>query len=1244
MPDLAEYYHGYIDRTEAEKRLKQYGIPNCYLLRLSRAARDNENWDTIYVLSYLSSDLVCYHFKLIPRLNCFQLGGRLFDCLEGCLSRYYVRDIMTGERLRHPVPPCTPPVEFHLQKLRAIQSFEPEDAHDRLGCAIGDRFLLVSEDPNSDWVLATSLKTRHSGYLPKCCVEKEYPKLIERLNYFHPDSSGLQPKELLKKAGPFSYLLRPCDSRPGQYTLLLYDGVRVRKYRLEMAEELPNMGDVDSKKDDDLLVAAQRRSSEPTNGSTHTSDSADSSVDMDGDKPTTQRRRSGDVPVPNSGVHVPVVPQYRTVTKVVYNKVPFPSVEAVVAAIEANPGPWHPDSQKNGHGANGDIPLVPDGNTVSSAEHHTRSPDETLHDAEVPVDFAEMDGTPRIFHPVLRELKPQPNPPSSAIYMALRYTRQLPSQHAALEIHGELSMFVSQRKKWRMYYAQLDRRQGILTLQDGEKHKTERFDLSKCDYYPVHCRMYDREHCFGLAFCGASPGDREELVFSVDPQLPSVALSGRLNGAPSNECDIYAYAGRPDDLVQPAPPADRLGRTRSGCDLSSNALDVPVTQHLNTSLNISSGNVTSPKTVFNRWVQSVRRYCRNTKLDASNEEDMTRRQTQLRCYRLLELKISCAKLVPSNLAKSRRDDPLYTVLLDGIEIARAYSGSAPVDIVFDEFPNGFKKVEILTREENKKKRSVTVDLELPQYTSDSSAGADRCHSVFNAEVRPIQSSICTVQERGSSQATIAYKELHVLPFTHYELFRQVIRNSLNSEVVPLCTYVYKHLSQETSKLTFVSSLLLVTTELKCHLRLMVSLLRNDITADNPSYSFRGNSLGAQILDLYSCAVCTDWRNQCFKRVREEAMNGPPLNTLSSSTTSLSSSSITPSGSSQSSALSSARPVGSGCLSRATATGRPYSLSTVTSPSNVEQSPSDNAPGSCFVPASQLRTKEQEWYSRLVAITVEDLVNYVRQFPLQVRWVYSELQAMHTDQKNNMLVCNLVFLRGLCPSLCPSRSSTSGPSNCNFLGISGLNSSSVTGGSGNMYEPSSLSLSSSSAQSSGGNSSASGTGLSDSSASSDALIVVAKTLLALVSPNVSSKVHSDNILTPEQFIAYRSKLLKEFRGPITSPLSATEVKQLEYLYETEAYRASTTSLSRQLAQLSSYFIDALSPVACPTNPGASQSRHFGNGGSSLLVSDYRCCETSPPPSCPSLFSVLHDLNQKTRQYLCSQTKQACLTRN
>ncbi|CAH8292490.1 unnamed protein product [Schistosoma turkestanicum] len=54
---------------------------------------------------------------------------------------------------------------------------------------------------------------------------------------------------------------------------------------------------------------------------------------------------------------------------------------------------------------------------------------------------------------------------------------------------------------------------------------------------------------------------------------------------------------------------------------------------------------------------------------------------------------------------------------------------------------------------------------------------------------------------------------------------------------------------------------------------------------------------------------------------------------------------------------------------------------------------------------------------------------------------------------------------------------------------------------------------------------------------------------------------------------RTRLLNEFRIPITSPLSPNELKQLDQLYETDARKASCKSLSREFAQLAYYLFDA-----------------------------------------------------------------------
>ncbi|KAA3676423.1 uncharacterized protein DEA37_0003187 [Paragonimus westermani] len=237
---------------------------------------------------------------------------------------------------------------------------------------------------------------------------------------------------------------------------------------------------------------------------------------------------------------------------------------------------------------------------------------------------------------------------------------------------------------------------------------------------------------------------------------------------------------------------------------------------------------------------------------------------------------------------------------------------------------------------------------------------------------------------------------------------QVIRTCLDSEFVPLCIYTWKNLQNELSnKPNFVSSLLLTTTELRCHLQLIVHLLESDIMPDNPNDSFRGNTLGTQILDHYCNIVCADWRYNCFKRVREDALNGLPLSCSSdSSTTSLQSANFYCAGDRPSVPLSTQRPSVPNTRSTPnTSTGRPHSLSAGASTNSTIFGATDVPPqtglsiATCHQSGSPSQQQqpiavpmlEQEWHSRLISIAIEDLTSHVNQFPLQVRWVYSELQ-------------------------------------------------------------------------------------------------------------------------------------------------------------------------------------------------------------------------------------------------------------
>lgn len=154
-------------------------------------------------------------------------------------------------------------------------------------------------------------------------------------------------------AGPFSYLLRPCDSRPGLYTLLLYDGVRVRKCRLELIvqSELIPQDDVTPTKKTNHDSNFDHRNSELLDEHTNefNNESLSCSSNNEDDKSDEFHRKSNKIFLTNKNLEDNhstnefinfnrnfQSPLYRTTTKILYSGTTFPNVEAVITAIESH--------------------------------------------------------------------------------------------------------------------------------------------------------------------------------------------------------------------------------------------------------------------------------------------------------------------------------------------------------------------------------------------------------------------------------------------------------------------------------------------------------------------------------------------------------------------------------------------------------------------------------------------------------------------------------------------------------------------------------------------------------------------------------------------------------------------------------------------------------------------------------------------------------------------------------------------
>ncbi|KAA3673833.1 uncharacterized protein DEA37_0006577 [Paragonimus westermani] len=389
-----------------------------------------------------------------------------------------------------------------------------------------------------------------------------------------------------------------------------------------------------------------RRSSEPIGSSTSRSDGTRGVITGQEHIPIIEvsRHRSGGAIVPGrqdsldppllSSQHpmVSVFPRYRTVTRVVYNGLPFPSVEAVVTAIVAHPGPWHPESPP-------DVD-PPNGATALLEENRSALPDfdEQIHSPHT--QNAEAPDSSSFVH----------NLHGSALYSPTR----------------------------KPFFRTGDTRRNI----------------------------YVRPFCFGLLLHGSSVGDREELVFSVDPPsspcsvcFPSTTSTTNNLGASnysaarpqhcSSPCDLdpSTYAGRLDDTD--ASPTTSLAHSSVSHQTFDPSVRLSPTQCIMGFGTDASGaacshrQVVSMDTIFTRWQRFIRLHCRNTRVDSANEENFDRRQTLLRCYRTLDVKVHNAKLLPANWCKSRRDESCFWLMIDGVEIARAYVGSSTVSILIE---------------------------------------------------------------------------------------------------------------------------------------------------------------------------------------------------------------------------------------------------------------------------------------------------------------------------------------------------------------------------------------------------------------------------------------------------------------------------------------------------------------------------------------------------------------------------------
>ncbi|TRY67220.1 hypothetical protein TCAL_09809 [Tigriopus californicus] len=225
-PDEKEWYHGRMDRHQSEDRLRATNEYGSYLIR------ESDRKPGSYVLSYYGRTGI-HHFRITAVCGDYYIGGRQFDSLQDLIGYYtYKSDLLKGERLKHPVPPPEPVND--KKRMMAILPYTKMPDTDELTFQKGDIFF-IHNDLGDGWLWVTAHRTGEQGLV--------FRDLLTNLDdaidpnavfpWFHRNLTKHDAVELLVRGGPGSFLVRPSDNSPGDYSLFFHINNQIQRFRIE---------------------------------------------------------------------------------------------------------------------------------------------------------------------------------------------------------------------------------------------------------------------------------------------------------------------------------------------------------------------------------------------------------------------------------------------------------------------------------------------------------------------------------------------------------------------------------------------------------------------------------------------------------------------------------------------------------------------------------------------------------------------------------------------------------------------------------------------------------------------------------------------------------------------------------------------------------------------------------------------------------------------------------------------------
>ncbi|XP_048786307.1 ras GTPase-activating protein 1-like isoform X3 [Lagopus muta] len=214
-PPTNQWYHGKLDRAIAEERLWQAGKSGTYLIR------ESDRRPGSFVLSFLSKTNV-NHFRIIAMCGDYYIGGRRFASLSDLIGYYsHVSCLLKGEKLFFPVAPPEP-VEDR-RRVRAILPYTKVPETDE----VREEKKIPMKAKCKDFFFFV-IKANH-----KVTVNFSYEVGKVNQRWFHGKISKQEAYNLLMTVGQVcSFLIRPSDNTPGDYSLYFRTSENIQRFKI----------------------------------------------------------------------------------------------------------------------------------------------------------------------------------------------------------------------------------------------------------------------------------------------------------------------------------------------------------------------------------------------------------------------------------------------------------------------------------------------------------------------------------------------------------------------------------------------------------------------------------------------------------------------------------------------------------------------------------------------------------------------------------------------------------------------------------------------------------------------------------------------------------------------------------------------------------------------------------------------------------------------------------------------------